>query len=199
MNLESRRLVLASASPRRADVLRMLHIPFEVVPTDVPEVRAEGEAPIDYVERLARAKAAAGSARNPERWILAGDTVVALDEEVLEKPTSPDHARTMLESMAGRSHTVFSGLAVRDPDGEMFSRVDQAEVWFRSFDTDTARRYVATGEPSDKAGAYGIQGWGAALVERVDGDFFTVVGMSVSGLVQLFAHAGRPYRFPSGD
>jgi len=189
-------LILASASPRRADILRMLGIEFQVAPTDVPEVREFEEPPEVYVERLARSKSAAGAAQAPDRWVLAGDTVVAFRGDILEKPTSTDDALDMLQAMAGNAHTVFSGLALASPDGETLSRVDRADVWFRDFDLETAHDYLKTGEPFDKAGAYGIQGFGAALVERVDGDFYTVVGMSVAGLIDLLARAGRPYDFP---
>lgn len=189
-------LVLASASPRRADVLRMLGVDFEVRATDVPEVRSDGETPADYVERLARAKASAGAEASPDRWVLAGDTVVAFEGDVLEKPESVDHAVDMLLSLSGREHTVFSGLALCDPDGRILSRVDHTVVRFREFDSSFARAYVDTGEPLDKAGAYGIQGLGAALVDRVEGEFYTVVGMSVAGLVDLLDASGLTYAFP---
>ncbi len=189
-------LILASASPRRADILNMLGLPFAVAPTDVEEVRQRLETPEEYVERLARSKAAAGAKANEGKWVLAGDTVVSLDGQILEKPRSRDDAFEMLMGLAGKWHTVFSGLALADPKLRTHSRVDRAEVKFRTFPAEVAQRYLDTEEPFDKAGSYGIQGFGAALVERVDGDFYTVVGMSVSGLVMLLELAGRPYAFP---
>lgn len=174
----------------------MLGLDFEVRPTDVPEIRAPGETPRDYVERLARDKALAGAHASPDDWVLAGDTVVAFEGDVLEKPGSVEHAVDMLMSLAGREHTVFSGLALRDPNGSTLSRVDHTVVRFRTFERSFAQAYVDTGEPLDKAGAYGIQGLGAALVDHVDGEFYTVVGMSVAGLVDLLNASGLTYAFP---
>ncbi|MCA9736207.1 MAG: septum formation protein Maf [Gemmatimonadetes bacterium] len=188
-----RRLVLASASPRRADILRMLGLDFDVRVTDVPERREPGERPDAYVERLAREKATAAS--EPDARVLAGDTVVVLDDTVLEKPVDAADAEAMLLALSGREHVVLTGMALSDPGSGLHSLVAQAHVRFRTFDATLARRYVQTGEPMDKAGAYGIQSRGAALIERIDGDFFTVMGLSVAGLMALLERAGVPYRF----
>ena len=163
----------------------MLGISFDIYRTDIPEVQDPNEGPSAYVERLAREKAAAGLAGNQGRWVIAGDTVVAFDDMVLEKPTSADDAERMLLSMAGRVHTVFSGLAVTDPQGGVHSRVDRADVRFRAFDSGIARQYVETGEPMDKAGAYGIQDdLGALLVARLDGEYTNVVGLPLRRLYE---------------
>lgn len=188
-----RRLVLASASPRRADILRMLGLDFDVRVTDAPERREPGEPPVTYVERLAREKATAAS--EPDARVLAGDTVVVLEDTVLEKPADATEAEAMLLALSGREHVVLTGMALADPASGLHSLVAEARVRFRSFDAPLARRYVQTGEPMDKAGAYGIQSRGAALVERIDGDFFTVMGLSVAGLMTLLERAGAPYRF----
>ncbi len=191
------RLVLASASPRRLDILRQLGLAPEVRAADVDESLLPGEGPGAHVERLARAKAArvaaASDAGEPE-LVLAGDTVVVLEGAVLGKPRDPAHAEEMLLALAGREHEVWSGLAVAGPDGSV-SGAARAVVRFRPFDAALARAYVATGEPLDKAGAYGIQGMGAALVEEVRGDYYSVVGLPVGLLVSLLARAGWRYGF----
>jgi septum formation protein len=189
-------LVLASRSPRRAQILELLGIEFEVHPSSVEERPLPGESPRTYAERLARDKAQEVMRHRPGRYVLAGDTIVVLDERILEKPDDDDDAVTMLLALSGRSHEVLTGMALGTPSGELHSLVAASTVWFRGVEVELARAYVRTGEPMDKAGAYGIQGRGAALVERVEGDFYTVMGLSVSGLVDLLAEGGRPYRFP---
>jgi septum formation protein len=190
------RLVLASASPRRSALLRRLGIGHEVDPAHVDESELPGESPDAHVSRLARAKAREVAARHPDALVLAGDTVVVRGGGILGKPATAGEAEAMLVSLAGRTHSVVSGIALVDPrNGRVHQRVETARVHFRDFDTDTARAYVATGEPMDKAGGYGIQGMGAALVTRIDGDYHTVVGLPVAALVDLLAEAGRPYRF----
>lgn len=188
-------LVLASASPRRAELLRMLGIPYETLPVDVDESVLPDEGPEAHVERLARLKAGAAAERRPGAWTLGGDTVVTVDGEILGKPREPRDAVRMLLRLQGRGHQVLSGLALQDPDGRIRSGVGATEVRFRAFDRATAEAYVATREPMDKAGAYGIQGAGSALVEGITGDYFTVVGLPVPLLVRLLEEAGRPYRF----
>jgi septum formation protein len=189
-------LVLASASPRRAEILAMLGLAHRVIPAHVDETRRSGEAPEVYVERLAREKASAVHDGAPASWVLAGDTTVAVEGEVLEKPMDREDAVRMLLSLQGREHQVATGLALASPRGGVVSGVEVTRVRFRPFDEATARAYAATGEPMDKAGAYGIQGMGGALVEGIEGDFSAVVGLSVPLLVRLLAEAGRPYRFP---
>ena len=186
-------LVLASASPRRADVLRMLGLSFTVVPAGVEELRGTVESPDGYVERLSREKVVPGLADYPDALVVGGDTVVVLDGRVLEKPSGPADAVAMLTSLAGRTHRVYSGLAVA-ANGKVESRVARAGVTFRPVTRELIERYVETGEPLDKAGAYGIQGYGAALVDRVEGDYFTVVGLSVASFVGLLPRVGLEYR-----
>jgi len=183
-------LVLASGSPRRRQLLEMLGIPIEVRPPHVPEVRNPGESPQAYVERLAREKAA--SVAGP--LVLGADTTVVVDGEVLEKPVDATDALRMLRRLQGRVHQVITAIALKTPDS-MLSATDVTAVRFRPADDDVLRAYVATGEPMDKAGAYGIQGYGAALVERIDGDFFGVMGLPVRLVLDLLARAGHPYRF----
>ncbi len=191
--MQSVPLVLASASPRRADVLTMLGLSFAVSPAAVEERRKPGESPRQYVHRLAREKADAGSPPDPETLTIAGDTIVVLGQRILEKPTDAQDAARMLRSLSGRVHTVMSGLAL-SRQGRTASRVATASVKFRSLGPDPIRRYVQTGEPLDKAGGYGIQGFGSSLVERVEGDYFTVVGLSVAAFVEALPELGLDYR-----
>jgi septum formation protein len=210
-------IVLASASPRRSEILSTLGIPHRVSPADVDETPFPAEDPVAHVERLARAKAEAVAARHPEEWVLAGDTVVVVDGEVLGKPLGAAEAVTMLLRLQGRGHQVASGLALVVPSERravasaslsvgspasgshrVLSGVEITRVRFRSFDRAMAEGYAATGEPLDKAGAYGIQGLGSILVEGIQGDYSNVVGLPVPLLVRLLEMGGRTYRFPGG-
>lgn len=183
-------LVLASASPRRRQLLEMLGIQATVLPSLVPEVRIAGERPVPYAERLARAKALSV----PGAFVLAADTIVVLGDDVLEKPASPADAVGMLMRLSGRTHEVVTAVALAH-HGDVRGRTDITKVKFRAFTEDYAQAYVATGEPMDKAGAYGIQGYGAALVERIQGDFFGVMGLPVRLVLELLEERGVPYRF----
>jgi septum formation protein len=167
-----------------------------VDPSSVPESVLPGEGPEAHVERLSRDKAREVASRHPGALVLAGDTVVVRDGEILGKPRDGEHAEAMLRSLEGRAHTVVSGLALAGPEaGTLVSRHDAARVVFRPLKDEEIRAYVTTGEPLDKAGGYGIQGMGGALVTRVEGDYFTVVGLPVSGLVALLSAAGWRYEF----
>ena len=187
-------IVLASGSPRRRQLLEMLRIPFRVIAPDVDEHVLPGEAPDHYVTRLSRAKVEAVAARAPGEVILAADTTVVLDGAIFEKPTSPAHAVDMLSRLQGRTHEVMTAVAVTR-DGEVAQALDVSRVTFRPADRATLEAYVATGEPMDKAGAYAIQGLGAPLIERVEGDFFGVMGLPLRLALDLLARFGRPYRF----
>ena len=183
-------LVLASASPRRRQLLEMLQIPLLVSAADVQETPLPGEEPRAYTRRLARDKARAV----PGRLVLGADTTVVLDDHLLEKPVDDADALRMLLALQGRTHTVVTAICLL-ADGVERIAVDETRVTFRPCTEDFLRDYIATGEPLDKAGAYGIQGWGAALVERIDGDFFGVMGLPVRLVLQLLEEAGFPYRF----
>lgn len=191
------RLVLASASPRRAELLSQMGLRAEIRPARVDERYLAGETPVRHVERLARAKAEAVARNVPDALVVAGDTVVVAGDRVLGKPASEDEATEMLLSLSGRSHMVFSGVAVVGPDVEE-SGVSSTEVLFRAFGEAEARAYVATGEPMDKAGSYGIQGKGAALVAEIRGDYYTVVGLPVALFLELLERAGWRYAFGGG-
>jgi septum formation protein len=183
-------LTLASSSPRRRQLLEMLGIPVRTVSPNIPEVRRLVETPVDYVERLAREKALAVSGR----LVLGADTTVVARDEVLEKPSDAADALRMLKKLHGRTHQVVTSIALV-ADERIHQATDVTNVVFRRLDQAFLEAYVATGEPMDKAGAYGIQGYGAALVERIDGDFFSVMGLPVRLLLELLERAGHPYRF----
>jgi len=183
-------LTLASSSPRRRQLLEMLGIPVRVVSPNVSEVRRPVETPVDYVERLAREKALAV----PGRLVLGADTTVVVRDEVLEKPVDAVDALRMLRKLQGRTRQVVTSIAL--VAGETIHQAtDVTNVVFRRLDDVFLEAYVATGEPMDKAGAYGIQGYGAALVERIDGDFFSVMGLPIRLVLELLDEAGQPYRF----
>jgi len=185
------RLVLASSSPRRKQLLEMLGLEILVQPAHVQEIPLPKEPPAAYVRRLARDKARAV----PGELVLGADTTVVLDGALLEKPRDAEDAVDMLRRLQGRRHEVLTAVCLVSAAGT-FEAMDSTAVWFRAADDETLRAYVATGEPMDKAGAYGIQGYGASLVERIEGDFFGVMGLPLRLVLELLARAGRPYTFP---
>jgi septum formation protein len=187
-------IVLASRSPRRRQLLDMLGVAHVVDPADIVERAEPGELPETLAVRLAREKALVVAARRPGDWVLAADTVVVLGDEMLGKPDGPDSAKRMLARLAGKEHRVITAVALAR-DAEIHERCDVTRVWFRELDTESIDAYVATGEPLDKAGAYGLQGYGSVLVRRIDGDCFGVIGMPVRLVVDLLGVAGMPYRF----
>ncbi len=188
--MSTRILTLASQSPRRKQLLEMLGLPIRVAPANIPEAPLPREAPLAYSKRLAREKARAV----PGEYVLGADTIVVMDEHLLEKPADVEDAVRMLSLLQGRSHEVISSVALAH-NGTESVLTDITKVTFRKADEATLRAYVATGEPMDKAGAYGIQGYGAALVERVEGDFFGVMGLPVRLVLELLQSAGWHYRF----
>lgn len=188
------RVILASGSPRRHDLLQMIGIAHDVIPADIDESRYDGERPVEHVERLARQKGATIAARFPDSLVISADTIVVIDGEVLGKPRDEADARTMLRRLAGRTHVVFTAVATA-LDGHMESAVEEVSVTFLPLSDQTITSYVATGEPMDKAGSYGIQGYGATLVRRIDGDFFAVMGLPLARLVGLLGEMGVGYEF----
>ncbi len=186
-------LVLASGSPRRREILGALGLTVTVRLPDPEETIVPGESPESAVLRLAEQKADSVSVA-PSELVLAADTVVVLDGDLLGKPVDDHEAIEMLMRLSGRSHEVFTGLALR-VERRTVSMVTRTEVTFRSFDRVECEAYVATGEPLDKAGAYGIQGFGSALVERIHGDFFNVMGLPVATLLRLFDSLGYRYAY----
>ena len=182
-------LILASQSPRRRELLAKLNIPFQVEVADVDEHPLPGESPRQLVARLSRLKAEASA--GPGKVVIAADTVVFLDGVLLEKPATADEACVMLRRLSGNTHTVCTGVAVAFR-GETRSFVQQTRVTFYDLPDRLIDWYVSTGEPMDKAGAYGIQGKGALLVKGIEGDYFNVVGLPVSPLYRLLLDMGVP-------
>jgi septum formation protein len=195
MSAEHRRptLVLASASPRRAELLDRVGLAHRAVPADVDESVLPGERAEDYVVRVATDKAAAVAATTPDCVVLAADTAVVLDGEPLGKPADRDHALEMLGRLAGRSHRVLSAVVVVDPDGVVHTTLAGATVTMAPLGADELTWYVDSGEPMDKAGAYAVQGLGAALVDRVEGDPTTVIGLPLRATLDLLRAAGVPW------
>ncbi|HRR10131.1 MAG TPA: Maf family protein [Rhodothermales bacterium] len=172
-------LLLASQSPRRKQLLQMLGWDFRVQPSDITEIVPENFPPPEVVMSLARQKVEDLIDQFPESLILAADTIVVLDEVILGKPKDPEEAFQMLKMLSGRSNTVFTGICLAQGISKrMVTAVEQSEVFFYPMSDIEIRRYVASGSPMDKAGAYGIQDdWGALFIERIEGDYYNVMGL----------------------
>lgn len=188
------RIVLGSSSPRRRELLSLIAVPHDVLPADIDESEHAGEAPAAYVERLAREKATAVAKAVPDAMVIGADTTVVIDGAILGKPADAPDATRMLRLLAGRSHTVYTAVAVCHA-GRIESDIEVVAVSMRPLDLEEIEAYVATGEPMDKAGAYGIQGYGATIVDRIDGDYFAVMGLPLVRLVRLMRRLGVEYRF----
>jgi septum formation protein len=182
------RLVLASGSPRRRELLSAAGFTFDVQAVDVDERRGSGEAPAAYVDRLARAKAQAAAVRDPDSVVIGADTVVVVDDEVLGKPRDGSDATRMLRLLSGRAHEVLTGVAVTFRD-RTTSHVERTTVWFAPLSERDVAWYVATGEPMDKAGAYAIQALGSRFIPKIEGSYSNVVGLPVAAVVGLLARA----------
>lgn len=181
-------LVLASGSPRRRAFLEQLGLTFTVTPAELDERVHQGELPAAYVERLAREKAQAVAARHPGARVLAADTTVVLEEEILGKPADGAEALAMLRRLSGRTHRVLTGVALA---GETLrARVVETRVVFREASEAELSWYVASGEPLDKAGAYGLQGIGGFLVRRIEGSHSNVIGLPLAETLELLAADG---------
>ena len=179
------RFVLASASPRRKSLLEDLGLDFEVMEARVEEIPASGELPREFVLRAACDKAAEISRDIPDAWVLGADTVVVHAERILGKPKDSQNALKVLLALSGKKHRVHTGFCLKSGREQVsVSRVVTTEVYFSEFSEDIASAYVATGEPLDKAGAYGIQGMGGFLVERINGSYSNVVGLPLMEVVE---------------
>ena len=190
--IELPKIILASGSPRRAEILRTVGWPFEPLAVDIDESRRDGEDAADYVRRLALDKAEAAAARRCDLTVVGADTTVTIDDHILEKPTDDADATRMLRLLNNRRHRVITGVAVVDGPRSFTSvAYEETEVKFAPLSDAEIQWYVATGEPMDKAGAYAIQGLGARFIERIRGDYFNVVGLPVRLLYELIKSAGE--------
>ena len=187
-------IILASQSPRRAELIARLELTFDVLPADIDESYREGETPPAHAERLAREKAMVVAKTHPHALVVGSDTIVVVDGHVLGKPRDRAHAVEMLRRLSGREHEVCTGVAVALGD-RVESGLERVRVRFRALDAGLCEAYVATGEPMDKAGAYGIQGFGSAIVEGIEGDYFAVMGLPVVRMLRLFERYGWRYGF----
>jgi len=185
------RFILASQSPRRRELLASIGLEFDVVPSNIPEVRGEDESPEEYVARLSREKAAAIAREHPTRWIIAADTTVLLGDQMLEKPLDDEDAKRMLATIAGRTHIVYTGVTLQNVERQHHeTRVATSEVRMLPLDARDVAWYVATGEPLDKAGAYAVQGIGAMFIDSIHGSYTNVVGLPLATLFQMLRKAG---------
>src|SRR5437868_3437345 len=185
------RFILASSSPRRRELLASIGLEFDIIPSNIPEVRYKKESPEEYVARLSREKASAIAERHPARWVIAADTTVLLGDQVLEKPRDAEDAKGMLATIAGNTHIVYTGVTVMNLDApHRDTRVAESEVRILPLTVDDIAWYVRTGEPLDKAGAYAAQGLGGMFVDSIHGSYTNVVGLPLALLFQILRKAG---------
>lgn len=185
------KLVLASASPRRRELLESVRLKFDIEPSSVEELQRQGEAPETYVRRLAEDKAREIASRYPDAWIIAADTIVFIDGTILEKPADHEDAARMLTKIAGRVHEVFTGVTLLSmPAGQAWTRVVTTSVKMLSLSPAEIEWYASTGEPMDKAGAYAVQGIGAMFIESIEGSYTNVVGLPLAELFEMMKAAG---------
>ena len=188
-------LVLASASPRRQEILRNAGIAFVVEPSHVPEIPQDGESPKTYAERLARDKAVEVSKHHPEDFVLGADTVVVVNDTMLEKPTDAKDAARMLKLLSGKTHEVTTGVCLvapqlRTENRELRTAAETTLVTMAALTDADIAAYIATGEPMDKAGAYAIQGIASRWISRIEGDYFNVVGLPVALVYRMLREGG---------
>lgn len=182
--------VLASGSPRRRELLSSIGLEFQVDVPHIPEVLQSGEAPVDYVRRLAREKSDAVAERHPLAHVIAADTTVEIDSTILEKPRDEADAASMLRTLSGRTHIVWTGVALARPDGRIEIDHARSEVSIAHLTDEEIAWYVSTGEPMDKAGSYAVQGIGSLFIEAVNGSYTNVVGLPLATLRRMLTAAG---------
>lgn len=185
------RLILASSSPRRRELLASIGFEFDVIPSNIPEERSRDETPEEYVARLSREKARTVAGAHPDRWVVAADTTVVLDDQLLEKPVDPADAARMLRTIAGHTHIVHTGVTLqRVATHYADTRVCSSEVRILPLTDADIAWYVNTREPLDKAGAYAVQGIGGMFIDSVHGSYTNVVGLPLALLFQMLRKAG---------
>jgi septum formation protein len=182
--LKPTELILASSSPRRRELLTQAGLTFSIISADIDETRHANEDPISYVKRLALEKAQAVYMMHAHAIVLGADTTVVLDGEVLNKPTDASDAARMLRALSGRLHQVYTGVALVT-EGRQVQHVEETKVFFSAISESDLAHYITTGDSLDKAGAYGIQGYAARWITRIEGDFFNVMGLPIAATVRL--------------
>lgn len=198
MSLPTDKLILASASPRRQELLRQMGVAFEVQSVDIDETPEPGELAEDYVLRLAQAKARAVQRQTATpAWVLGADTAVIVDQAILGKPTDVQHARQMLQNLSGRSHRVLTGVALCGDS--VATALSDSTVWFRRISKQDIDRYCASGEPYGKAGGYAIQGKAAVFIKNLQGSFSGVMGLPVYETARMLQSAGIRFWLDGGD
>jgi septum formation protein len=188
-------IILASASPRRAELLRSAAIPFTVDVADIAEDLKAGEKPVEHAERLAREKAEVVANRNPGKIVLGADTIVLVDDQILGKPRDPADAKRMLRLLSGRAHQVITGVAIVFLESDyrkLETRSEKTKVFFDKLTSADIEAYIATREPMDKAGAYAIQGIASRWITKIEGDYANVVGLPVALVWEMLQKFVRP-------
>ncbi len=180
------RLLLASASPRRREILKNLGFEFEVLPSNVDESEVPWNDPVESAKLLAEIKGVDAQMTRPRKTIIAADTIVLCEGKVMGKPSGPEEAAEMLGALSGKMHEVVTGIALIAPPNRRIIEAESTKVYFRKLDSQEISRYISTREPFDKAGAYAIQGFASAFIDRIDGDYFNVVGLPVARLFSMF-------------
>jgi len=188
--MRAEKFILASGSPRRRELLERLGFEFDVIPASVSESMRAKESPRDFALRTAREKAEQIARRHPESWIVAADTIVLIGGEILGKPRDEAEAVEMLKKIRGRTHIVVTGFCIRKGEDARFESLVESQVEMVELSDDEIRWYVSTGEPLDKAGAYGVQGIGAMFIRRVVGSYTNVVGLPLAELVEGMKRLG---------
>lgn len=184
--IKNKRIILASESPRRAELLRQIGLSFEIKPSAVDEGKKPKESLDAYVKRVALSKAELAARNVNDALIIAADTIVVINKKKLGKPESPESAITMLKKLSGRCHTVITGVAVIDAvKNKRVTKAVSTKVWFKKLSDEEIKEYVKSNEPLDKAGGYGIQGKAAMFVKRIEGDYFNIVGLPLNTLYEM--------------
>jgi len=187
----SGRFILASASARRIELLSLLGLRFEIMPSNVDEKFMKGEAPRDHVLRLSEEKAKMASALHPEAWVMGADTIVIINGDVLGKPRTPDEAKEMLGRLSGQIHKVFTGFTVARKSADILIRdAVESSVRFREIPEDEMAWYIRSQEPYDKAGGYAVQGMGAFFIKEIYGSYTNVMGLPLCEVVDVLKRIG---------
>lgn len=185
------KFILASASPRRIELLRLMGLTFDIIPSNIDETFPEGEDPRSHVLRLSADKAKTVSMHHPEAWVMGADTIVVINSEVLGKPQTTAEARKMLGKLSGRTHTVFTGFTVMNTsENVLISNAVDSSVQFRDIPEDEMAWYIASEEPYDKAGGYAVQGMGAFFIREIHGSYTNVMGLPLCEVVDVLKRIG---------